>query len=96
MENFTNDQTDSLLWYETLRKITEFDIKQKNVEMPTIAIRLTASGLLYKSEEKSDDGLIFCVPYSNHVSFLYLLVEKTNCLILINLMSFIYSVAPLN
>jgi len=42
MENFTTDQTDSLLWYETLRKITDFDIKQKNQEMPTIAIRLIA------------------------------------------------------
>lgn len=67
MTHFTQDQIQSNLWYESLRKITDFDIKMKNAETPTIAIRLTASGLLYKSEA-SEDGLVFCVPYSNHVS----------------------------
>ena len=36
--------------------------------MPTIAIKLTASGLLYTSSKFKDDELIFTVPYSNHSS----------------------------
>lgn len=67
-EMFTTNQNDSLLWFEQLRKITQFDLRQKNLEMPTIAITLTASGLLYKNSKPRDDDLIFNVPYSNHSS----------------------------
>ena len=67
-EIFTTDQADSLLWFEKLNQISQFDLKKKNSEMPTIAIKLTASGLLYKSSKFKDDELIFTVPYSNHSS----------------------------
>lgn len=67
-EIFTTDQADSLLWFEKLNQISQFDLKKKNSEMPTIAIKLTASGLLYKSTKFKDDELIFTVPYSNHSS----------------------------
>lgn len=67
MEHFTTNQADSLLLVEKLHKISQYDLKQKNREMPTIAIRLTASGLLQQISSKSDD-LIFNVLYSNHSS----------------------------
>jgi hypothetical protein len=67
-EVFTTDQTNSLLWFEKLNQISQFDLKKKNSEMPTIAIKLTASGLLYNSSKFKDDELIFTVPYSNHSS----------------------------
>ena len=66
---FTTNQADSLLWFEKLIKISQFDLRKKNLEMPTIAIKLTASGLLHNvSKQKDDDELVFTVPYSNHSS----------------------------
>ena len=67
-EIFTTNQADSLLWFEKLNQISQFDLRKKNSEMPTIAIKLTASGLLYTSSKFKDDELIFTVPYSNHSS----------------------------
>ena len=56
-----------------------------------LVFRLTASGLLYKSEENSDDGLIFCVPYSNHVRFYTKAKRQTkNCAITTTLLIIIY------
>lgn len=67
-EYFTTDPAETPLWFEKLFKISQFDLKNKNLEMPTIAIKLTASGLLHKSTKTKDDDLIFTVPYSNHSS----------------------------
>lgn len=67
-EHFTTDQADSGLWFEKMHQISQFNLRKKNSETPTIAIKLTASGLLYKSQNFKDDELIFTVPYSNHSS----------------------------
>ena len=68
-EYFTTDQAESSLWFEKLFNISQFDLKAKNREMPTIAIKLTASGLLYKTPRTNkEDDVIFTVPYSNHCS----------------------------
>lgn len=66
-EIFTTNQTDSQLWFEQLRRMAQFNLKAKNLEMPTIAIALTASGLLHRPTNR-DEGLLFTVPYSNHCS----------------------------
>ncbi|XP_057373716.1 5' exonuclease Apollo-like [Daphnia carinata] len=67
-DHFTTEQADSALWFEKMHKISQFNLKKKNADMPTIAIKLTASGLFYKSEKFKDDELIFTVSYSNHSS----------------------------
>ena len=68
-EYFTTDQAESSLWFEELTNISQFDLKDKNKEMPTIVIKLTASGLLYKTPRTNqEDDVIFTVPYSNHSS----------------------------
>ena len=72
----TTDQEESVIWQESLRHVTEFDLKTKNRETPTIAIVLTASGLLYSSAAAGPrtrgaaavDKFIFTVRYSNHCS----------------------------
>lgn len=65
---FTTNQADSLIWFEKLHKITPSDLRKKNLEMPTIAIKLTASGFLASASKSKDDELIMTVPYSNHCS----------------------------
>ncbi|KAI9556758.1 hypothetical protein GHT06_016549 [Daphnia sinensis] len=67
-DHFTTEQADCVLWFEKMHQISQFNLKKKNEEIPTIAIKLTASGLLYKSSNFKDDELIFTVPYSNHSS----------------------------
>lgn len=68
-EHFTTIQSESSLWFEKLYKISQFDLKQKNCEMPTIAIRLSAWGIETSSSFKlTGDELIMTVPYSNHCS----------------------------
>lgn len=64
----TTNQTESLLWYAPLRTVNGFDLKNKNLEMPTIAIVLTASEMLFKSTRSFPSDLVFSVPYSNHCS----------------------------
>ncbi|KZS16346.1 Uncharacterized protein APZ42_017968 [Daphnia magna] len=67
-DHFTTEQADCALWFEKMHQISQFNLKKKNADIPTIAIKLTASGLLYKSQNFKDDELIFTVPYSNHSS----------------------------
>lgn len=69
LEHFTTIQSDTLLWFEKLHNISNFDIKKKNLEMPTIAIRMTAWGSANGASSKlKEDELIVTVPYSNHCS----------------------------
>lgn len=78
-EILSTNQEESYLWQASLRHVTELDLKKKNLEIPTIAIVLTASGLLRSSGPKTRNGikstddeaesterLVYTVSYSNH------------------------------
>lgn len=65
---FTTKQSESVLWYEPLHKVNQYDLKQKNLEMPTIVITLTASGFLNGSGKPRERDMTYTVPYSNHCS----------------------------
>lgn len=65
----STNQSDCFLWYESTRRITEFDLQKKNQDMPTIAIALTASEMLYSNKPARNNegsGLVYTVHYSNH------------------------------